>query len=204
MLSRRFALLSTTLSLALVPALAACGGDDDDGGSATCEPAGGAVAGDPDTHCTAAQPTDEAACHPDVPDAGAGEPDAGEDDEGNEFGPTQFGSEGDEDECKYHVSWTSTKICQNADVTFTVTAVTTVDQTGVTGAQPYIEAFLDETHPAPNTDSNFTDNGDGTYTIGPVQFDAPGRWNVRFHFFGDCADGEESPHGHVAFFVDVP
>jgi hypothetical protein len=201
MYSRRSALLSTFLSLALAPALAACGGDDDDDG-ATCTTAGGAVAGDPDLHCTENQAIDPAACDAEEPDAGPKEGDAGE--EEPEFGETLFGAEGDEDECKYHVSWTSTPICQNADVTFTVNANTTVDQAAVTDAQPYIEAFLDETHPAPNSDSNFTDKGDGTYEIGPIRFDAPGRWTVRFHFFGECADLDESPHGHVAFFVDVP
>jgi hypothetical protein len=144
------------------------------------------------------------ACHPVVPDAGADEADAAPDDEENEFGETQYGTQGDEDECKYAVSWSSTPVCQNTDVTFTVTATKKVGDDGATGAQPYIEAFLDETHPAPNSDATFTDKGDGTYDIGPIRFDAPGRWTVRFHFFGDCEDGEESPHGHVAFFVDVP
>jgi hypothetical protein len=37
-----------------------------------------------------------------------------------------------------------------------------------------------------------------------VRFDASGKWTVRFHFSADCADAVDSPHGHVAFFVNVP
>jgi len=198
MQSRRCLLVPTFLAIAVAPA--ACGGDDD--GGATCQTAGGPVTGVADTHCTEAQPVDQAACDPVLPDAGPGEVDAGED--GPDYGETLFGTEGDEDECKYRVTWSSTPICQNVDVTFTVNALEKVDDSAVTGAMPYIEAFLDDMHPAPNTDPNFTDKGGGTYNIGPIQFNAAGRWTVRFHFFGDCADTEGSPHGHVAFFVDVP
>ena len=49
-----------------------------------------------------------------------------------------------------------------------------------------------------------TETSPGNYTIGPVKFDAAGNWNVRFHFHDECTDSEESPHGHVAFFVKVP
>ena len=45
----------------------------------------------------------------------------------------------------------------------------------------------------------------GTYKIGPIVFDKPGRWVVRFHLFGTCDDAlATSPHAHAAFFVDVP
>jgi hypothetical protein len=45
----------------------------------------------------------------------------------------------------------------------------------------------------------------GTYSVGPVRFDQAGRWFVRFHFYETCSDApEDSPHGHVAFWVDVP
>jgi hypothetical protein len=42
------------------------------------------------------------------------------------------------------------------------------------------------------------------YEGGPLRFDQPGRWVVRFHFYESCNDSEVSPHSHVAFFVDVP
>jgi len=36
-------------------------------------------------------------------------------------------------------------------------------------------------------------------------FDKSGRWVVRFHFFESCSDvPDDSPHGHVAFYIDVP
>ena len=40
---------------------------------------------------------------------------------------------------------------------------------------------------------------------GPVQFDAPGQWTVRFHLHDNCSDEPaDSPHGHAAFFIGVP
>jgi hypothetical protein len=45
----------------------------------------------------------------------------------------------------------------------------------------------------------------GTYTLGPLRFDKKGKWTLRYHIRGDCVDlTEDSPHGHVAFFLDVP
>jgi hypothetical protein len=32
----------------------------------------------------------------------------------------------------------------------------------------------------------------------------PGKWSVRFHIREDCLDGADSPHGHGAFFINVP
>jgi hypothetical protein len=41
--------------------------------------------------------------------------------------------------------------------------------------------------------------------VGPIVFDQPGKWVVRFHFFENCDDlVEDSPHGHAAFYVQVP
>lgn len=185
-----------------------CG--DDTGGPVMCEPAGGPVTGAADTHCgTMVQSTDPLSCDYTPPDAAAdagadaGDADAGA--EESEYGPTQYGTEGDSDECKYHVSWSSSPICQGEDVTFMVTA-THMDGGGpLTESHPELEIFLDETHPAPNTGAEATETSPGNYTIGPVQFDASGRWTVRFHFNDECSDiPEDSPHGHVAFYVDVP
>ena len=49
-----------------------------------------------------------------------------------------------------------------------------------------------------------TETSPGTYTYGPIRFDASGKWTVRFHLYEDCVDGDTSPHGHAAFFVTVP
>ncbi len=125
----------------------------------------------------------------------------------SDYGDTLFGSEGYDDDCKYHASWTSSPIAQNQNVTFTLSATKLGDGSPVTGAVPYqvfAEAFLSEIHPAPPLKQTATEAEPGTYTIAPVLFDATGRWTVRFHLFEDCDDGPaDSPHGHVAFFIDV-
>jgi hypothetical protein len=173
---------------------------------------GGPVAGPADVHCVgvAPQPVIQADCTvTSLPDAGAGG-------SGPEYGPTMYGSEGDDDDCKYHVTWKSTAIAENQPVTFTVTGVFLTNGTPdppkctdcpVTGANTLAEVYLNDTHPAPNTNppQATTESPPGTYIITPIVFDAPGTWTVRFHFNEQCADvAAGSPHGHAAFFVDVP
>ena len=187
-------------------------------------PAGGSVAGAVDMHCVGptgteiTQVTDQSKCmfrppvdanvdaHVAVPDAAPNTPDAAPDAAPESaYGPTMYNQSADDDDCKYHVSWTSTPIYENYDVTFTMTATTTVDPAPVTGAAPQIEAFLDDTHVAPDTHAVPTETTPGTYTIGPIQFDRPGMWTVRFHLFETCFDyADSSPHGHAAFYVNVP
>jgi len=176
---------------------------NDAGSSASCAAPGGPVSGAPDTHCTSARATDVSVCNASV-DAGPPELD----DAGlpvSDYGGTLSGTEGDDDDCKYHVSWSSTPLCENGNVTFTVKATKKTDGTALTGAGPYADIFLNDKHPAPPTDQKFVETSPGTYTIGPVAFDAPGKWTVRFHFYGNCQDvTEDSPHGHAAFFVQLP
>jgi hypothetical protein len=115
-----------------------------------------------------------------------------------------YGTEGDDDDCKYHVTWSATPICEKAGVTFTVTLTTKADGAPATGAGTMIEATLGDTHVAPNTGMTI-EAMPGVYNIGPVVFDRPGRWTVRYHIHEDCTDvSDSSPHGHAAFFVDVP
>jgi hypothetical protein len=187
------------------PATAADGGGGDGG------PAGGPVSGAPDTHCgTTVQSTSAASCHPDAgPPGDAGATDDGG--TGSEFKPTMYNTEADDDDCKYHLSWTSTPIRENTDVTFTVKASNKTDKSPLTPPAGYAgdpiraEVFLDETHPAPNSGEKGAMTSPGSYTAGPIHFDKPGRWTVRFHFFEDCDDTvDDSPHGHAAFYVDVP
>ena len=171
-----------------------------------------AVAGT-DNHCAGKLVTvDPSVCHVvAAEDAGGSTGDGG--DAGNsdggatdtpDYGPTLSGSEGDDDDCKYHVKWQSTAVSENADVTFQIIATVKKDNSPLAGAKPYAEIYLNETHPAPNTPVATTETMPGTYTIGPVRFDQPGNWNVRFHFDDQCNDSETSPHGHAAFFVKVP
>ena len=169
-----------------------------------------AVTGLADNHCAGKLVTvDPAVCHVVASeDAGQTQRDAGDTDGGAtgtpDYGPTQPGSEGDDDDCKYHVKWQSTAVAENADVTFQVVATVRKDSATLAGAKPYAEIFLNDMHPAPNTPVATTETTPGTYTIGPVRFDAPGQWNVRFHFNDQCNDSKTSPHGHAAFFVKVP
>jgi len=170
-----------------------------------------AVAGAADTHC-AGKPVvvvDPAACTASETDAGhahdedAGDHDGGAEEGGGEHGTTLHGSEGEDDECKYHVRWTSSPVTANGDVTLAVVATYRKDSSPVAAAKPYAEIFLDDTTPGPNTPVTTAETSPGNYTIGPVRFSKAGKWTVRFHFSADCADGETSPHGHVAFFVNV-
>ena len=164
--------------------------------------AGGPVSGAVNPRCTGvpAHPVDPAVCQAQRP-AGT---DPGEDED---YGDTLYNSEGDGDDCKYHFQWTATPIAQGSAVTFTLTATYLTDGTPATGAadSTSAEVYLDDKHPAPPTDQKTTETAPGVYTIGPVTFDAAGQWTVRFHIFETCTDvDEKSPHGHAAFYVNVP
>lgn len=221
MLSRASVLLSLP-ALALLGALtgAACSSSETTGttstgtGGHTGAP-GGPVEGPADAHCGGkSQVTSESACHP-APGTGgsssttsagattgAGGSSGGD---GDEYGATLENAEGDDDDCKYHIAWKSTDIYQNTDVTFTVVATTKTDGKPVATGELDAEAFLNDTHPAPNSETKVTESPAGTYTIGPVRFDKAGKWTVRFHIHEECSDlTEDSPHGHVAFYVNVP
>ncbi|MFO0670997.1 MAG: FixH family protein [Polyangiaceae bacterium] len=160
---------------------------------------GGPVTGAADTHCTEAdggkivQATNAGSCAV-TGDAGT-----------EELPGPMFNAEADDDDCKYHVKWSITPIQVGKDATVTVTVTKRTDGSPLTGASPNAELFLSDTHPAPNTAVKTTETAAGTYTIGPVQFDASGQWTMRFHFFETCTDvAEDSPHGHAAFWVAVP
>jgi hypothetical protein len=64
---------------------------------------------------------------------------------------------------------------------------------------------LDCNHPISNRPADPSPEiSPGTYRVGPILFDKPGRWVVRFHFFETCFDAPDSPHGHAAFYIQVP
>jgi hypothetical protein len=192
--------LSTILTGGLCAiAFASCSSNNTPSG-----PAGGPVVGSADDHCVGVDPqtTSQTDCQfrPPPDAAGTTGPDAGP-----EYGATMYGTEGDDDDCKYHVTWTASPIYENYDVYFTVVATALVDNSVVTGANIYAEAFLNDTHPAPPTNQTANENPPGTYKVGPIQFDEGGEWTVRFHLFENCLDyADDSPHGHAAFYVDVP
>jgi hypothetical protein len=160
---------------------------------------GGPVPGAQDSHCSLpdgglmAQVVDLSTCHLDA-DAGA-----------PVYGPTNFNSSANDDDCKYHVSFTATPIQENLNVTFTVLAAYLTDNTPATGASTLAEVYLNDTHPAPNSGQATTEPSPGIYQIGPIVFDSPGQWTVRFHLHEECQDAtDDSPHGHAAFFIAVP
>jgi hypothetical protein len=171
-----------------------------------------AVAGAVDAHCAGVPPqsTNQSDCTVAVnPDAAPGS--------AVPYGTTMYNSAGDDDGCKYHVEWSSPAIAENQDARFNVSASYKATGSpnppacagcpvqGLDTQNLLAEVYLNETHPAPNSDQITTPGAEGTYTIGPVLFDAPGTWTVRFHLFETCSDvAAESPHGQAAFYVEVP
>ncbi|MEP7122246.1 MAG: hypothetical protein ABJE95_15100 [Byssovorax sp.] len=216
MLSRLSICVSfASLALAGILSGAACssstGTAGTTGGGGQSTGTGGPVEGPADTHCgTKKQAVSAASCHPAMTTSsstgagGAGTGGAG----GaaiSEYGATLDNAEGDDDDCKYHLAWTATPIRQSTDVTFTAVVTTTTDSKPLAAGEVDLEVFLNDTHPAPNSDAKVTESPTGTYKIGPIRFDAAGKWTVRFHVHEDCSDlSADSPHGHVAFFVNVP
>jgi len=204
------ALLSAVLATAL--SVSGCSSDkgpsssQDSGAAGTGGSSSGTCTGgpetsaSPDTHCTLpdggaiVQPT--GACQTGASGSGAA-PD---------YGDTMKGTEGDDDDCKYHLSFTVPPICAAGGVTFTLT-LTSMDGKPVTGANPSIEATTtDLVDIAQSSGASKEKAGSpGVYDIGPVVFGKPGKWLVRFHLFETCSDAPaDSPHGHAAFFVDIP
>lgn len=174
---------------------------------------GGPVTGALDTHCAGVTPITVSAASCNIPE----EPTPADAAAGPAFGDTLFNAEGDDDDCKYHLKFTFSPAAVKVGglVTFKVTVTYMVGGAPATGAVNaagdgiYIEAYLNDTtqtHVLPNPAPVFAETpaGSGVYTA-QAKFDASGRWVVRFHLFGNCLDGaEDSPHGHVAFFFDVP
>jgi hypothetical protein len=203
---------------ALASMVGGCSSDPDDPGSSNeggasgqaCPNGGGPVPGDADQHCTdrdgnaIIQVTRAAAC---MDSSAGGAPDGagGAAPEEEEEQLTLFNAEGDDDDCKYHVAFSASCIERNRDVSLTLHASNLSDDSALIGATPTTEIYLSDTHLAPNTKPKAAMIEPGVYTIGPIRFDKSGRWTVRFHLFEECLDArEDSPHGHIAFYVDVP
>jgi hypothetical protein len=189
-----------------------------------------AVSGPPDTHCTvngvetkqaigicqmddggassAADGGNTVTTSTDGGAADSGAADGGDDGGGgmtSDFGATMYNNEGDDDDCKYHVKWTSTAVKENVGVTFDLNAVRRMDGQPAKGADVQLEVFLNDTHPTPSVSIPNTESAGGNYKVGPVIFDLPGKWTVRFHLYEMCSDMPmDSPHGHAGFYVNVP
>jgi hypothetical protein len=195
--------------------------------SATCSGPGAPASGPADEHCKGVTPqeVDGSACGVSSGYDGGPTPDAGPPGPCGENGPdyaaTMYGQEGDDDDCKYHVTYTYTPICENDGTYFIVTAhYLTRDGAPLEHACTYAELCYEkgengtgspppnvDERPAPGTDGQqlVVEGPPGTYTIGPVIFDEAGEWTVRFHFNEICCDVlPDSPHGHAAFHINVP
>lgn len=121
------------------------------------------------------------------------------------YGETMYGAAGNDDDCKYYLSWVATSIQENADTYFTLTAIRLADGKPATCAGVRPDVFLSTTHGAAPPRDPASEIAAGVYKVGPIRFDARGRWTVRFHLYEECSDTpEDSPHGHGAFYVNVP
>lgn len=159
----------------------------------------GVVSGAKDDHCSGTSPKPASAftC-----------PTAASDDGAAETETVRYNDEADDDDCKYHVKWSATNVAKNTDVTFTVDLSWLADGSPVTGGaghdSTYLEGFLSPTQPWPSTNYTSVEKKPGEYTIGPVRFNQSGTWTVKFHFFGNCDEADDSKHGHVEFYIHVP
>lgn len=200
--------------LALAGALVVACSDDDPTG-AECIGGDGAVAGEPASHCIddagmqISEAIGECATGSLEPSVDGAEPieDEEHEHEEEEEHAILTGREADDDECKYHVRFENTCVAVNQPVTFTLSLTRLFDNAPGTGTVPsnpeiYMES---DGHISPSNGITATERAPGTYEIGPVIFDAPGRWVVRFHYFDNCTElPADSPHSHVAFYIDVP
>jgi hypothetical protein len=162
-------------------------------------------------------------CNPTATGADGGGGDSGAGDDGGAasscpYGATEFGQESDDDDCKYHVAWTSTPICEKPGAVMFTVVVTNIAGGGpLKGAGTFTEVFTTtpgdqdaagycdnlSTRLSPNSGATLTEGPPGTY-VGPIVFDQRGAWTVRLHFFGNCVDAPTAPHGHAAFHITVP
>jgi hypothetical protein len=173
-------------------------------GGASCASPGGPATDPPDDHCGADSSIviqETGACVSGTADAGMTMADAGP---GEALPGPWGGTSSADDDCKYDVSYTVTPVCENNDVTFTVTLKSRTDHKAVTGASPSLEVLDPTGIPAAEGTQTVTETA-GVYKITPIHFNKKGKWTVRFHFFETCSDTpEDSPHGHAAFFITVP
>ena len=91
----------------------------------------------------------------------------------SDYGATMYGTEGDDDDCKYHVSYETTPLCENDGVYLIVTAhYLTRDGTPLTGACTQAELCLNNDHVGPEADvvgsEPVVEGPPGTYTITAV------------------------------------
>lgn len=120
----------------------------------------------------------------------------------------RYNDQAADDDCKYDASFSTS--CLELDKPVTLTFTLRQRATGELGKgakpnSPEIYLASNPQHISPSLGITATEGPSGQYAIKGVVFDTPGRWVVRFHYFEECSDlPEDSPHGHVAFYLDVP
>jgi hypothetical protein len=193
-------------ALSIAAALGVACSDDDDASGGECIGGEGAVAGENENHCI----EDGVVIKNVIGECSTGgeEGDEEEEEGEEEEHAILYGREADDDECKYHVRFENTCVAVGEPVTFTLSLTRLFDNapgTGTVPSNPEIYLANDVTHITPSSNITATEGPAGTYEIGPVIFDRSGRWVVRFHYFDNCSElPEDSPHSHVAFYIDVP
>jgi hypothetical protein len=133
----------------------------------------GIVMGDADNHCMGVAPimTSQASCHVGA-DASAPGDDGGASDDagagGDDF-TVYYGSVADDDDCKYHVSFTTTPVLVDTAVTFNVTVTKLAENVPATGADVVLESYMADNkfHIIPNngTVTTETPSSSGKYVM---------------------------------------
>lgn len=181
-------------------------------GAAIAQPVGKCVHGDLGAGGTGGEGDQGHAGAGDVDHAHAGAGGAGSDHEHEEGGEepyeVRYNDRAADDDCKYDASFSTSCLTLNAPVTLTLKLRqrTTGDLgQGASPDSPEIYLANNPQHISPSLGITATEGPSGQYAIKGVVFDVPGRWVVRFHYFEECSDvSADSPHGHVAFYLDVP
>ena len=227
--------LSALVAIAGFVLVPACNSEDVPAPAPKCTSTGGPVEGPEDMHCVddhgdqIVQPigtcngdgigaggtnggggagSDAAGGHDDHDHehAAAGADGTGTDDD--ESYMIHYGNEAADDDCKYDTSFSTTCLEVGKDVTFSLVLRQRATGNPGNGGHPDSpEVFLADkpSHISPSNMIKSVEGPLGTYQIGPIKFDQPGRWVIRFHYFETCSDlPADSPHGHVAYYVDVP
>jgi hypothetical protein len=161
---------------------------------------GGPVAGPLDRHCYDDGGGNFLSVNPNLCASDAGASSGG-------FGDTRNNSAGNDDDCKYFVSFISSEgICATNRVYFTVSLKDAIKMQPIAHAQNVrLEVFNTTTMAPVSTATSMTsETAAGVYKIGPISFSSSGNYTIRFHFYENCSATPSSPHGHAAFFINVP
>jgi hypothetical protein len=118
------------------------------------------------------------------------------------YGKPLYNNTGNDDDCKYRIEWNAKDIKVHRYISITLKLNWLSTGAPVRRANTIFEAWIGST-PYQGVPPASVETGDGTYTFKDMVFHKKGDWQVRFHFFHDCANTSDSLHGHVTFYVHV-